>query len=170
MNSLIKILIMCRKRITFIICIFSLSLILNDTLAESPNYKINLSGSGKPDNRKIEVTSLVDSVIFNVFDKFGIGAASIKIIEGDWPKKVLIRFHLSGLEGFTLSSQGMNYKKNTFKVRMSDIKGNTIKGKYLVRNEGGDSKKIPGYFEIEIPKKITTDSSMINLKWIDYYR
>lgn len=64
----------------------------------------------------------------------------------------------------------MNYKKNTFKVRMSDIKGNTIKGKYLVRNEGGDSKKIPGYFEIEIPKKITTDSSMINLKWIDYYR
>ena len=53
---------------------------------------------------------------------------------------------------------------------MCDLKGNIIKGKYLVRNEGGDSKKIPGYFEIEIPKKITTDSSMINLKWIDYYR
>ena len=44
MNRLIKILIMCRKRITFIICIFSLSPILNDTLAESPNYKINNRG------------------------------------------------------------------------------------------------------------------------------
>ena len=38
---------------------------------------------------------------------------------------------------------------------MSDTKGNTIRGKYLVRNEGDNSKTIPGYFEIEIPKKIT---------------
>ena len=91
---------MCRKRITFIICIFSLSLILNDTLAESPNYKINLSGIGKPDNRKIEVTSLVDSVIFNVFDKFGIGAASIKIIEGEWPKKSSNPFSSFWIRGF----------------------------------------------------------------------
>lgn len=170
MNRLIKILIMCRKRITFIICIFPLSLILNDTLAESPNYKINLSGSGKPHNRKIEVTTLADSVIFNVFDKFGIGGASIRKNEGEWPKKILIRFHLSGLEGFSLSSKGMNYEKNTFKVRMCDLKGNIIKGKYLVQNEKGNFKKIPGYFEIHIPKKIITDSSMINLKWIDYYR
>ena len=170
MNRLIKILIMFRKRITFIIYIFAISFILTDALAESSNYEIDLSGSGKPDNRKIEVTSLVDSVIFNVFDKFGIGAASIKMIEGEWPKKVLIRFHLSGLEGFTLSSQGMNYGKNTFKVRMSDTKGNTIRGKYLVRNEGDNSKTIPGYFEIEIPKKITTDSVRFKLKWIDYYR
>lgn len=161
---------MCRKRITFIICIFSLSLILNDTLAESPNYKINLSGSGKLDNRKIEVTSLVDSVIFNVFDKFGIGGASIRKIEGGWPKKVLIRFHLSGLEGFALSCQGMNYEKNNFKVRMSDTRGNTIKGKYLVRNEERNSKKIPGYFEIEIPRKIYKDSDSFKLNWIDFYR
>jgi len=161
---------MCRKRITFIICIFSLSLILNDTLAESPNYKINLSGSGKLDNRKIEVTSLVDSVIFNVFDKFGIGGASIRKIEGGWPKKVLIRFHLFGLEGFALSCQGMNYEKNNFKVRMSDTRGNTIKGKYLVRNEERNSKKIPGYFEIEIPRKIYKDSHSFKLTWIDFYR
>ena len=140
---------MFRKRITFIIYIFAISFILTDALAESSNYEIDHSGSGKPDNRKIEVTSLVDSVIFNVFDKFGIGAASIKVIEGDWPKKVLIRFHLSGLEGFTLSSQGMNYGKNTFKVRMSDTKGNTIKGKYLVRNEGGNSKKNYNRFQYD---------------------
>ena len=57
MNRLIKILIMCRKRITFIICIFSLSLILNDTLAESPNYKINLSGSGSTITTTQEVTA-----------------------------------------------------------------------------------------------------------------
>ena len=170
MNRLIKILIMFRKRITFIIYIFAVPFILTDALSESSNYGIDLSGSGKPHNRKIEVTSLVDSVIFNVFDKFGIGAASIKIIEGEWPKKVLIRFHLSGLEGFTLSCQGMNYEKNTFKVRMCDLKGNIIKGKHLVQNEKGNFKKIPGYFEIHIPKKIISDSSMINLKWIDYYR
>lgn len=170
MNRLIKILIMFRKRITFIIYIFAISFILTDALAESSNYEIDLSGSGKPDNRKIEVTSLVDSIIFNVFDKFGIGAASIKIIEGEWPKKFLIRFHLSGLEGFTLSCQGMNYEKNTFKVRMCDTKGNTIKGKYLVRNEEGNSKKIPGYFEIEIPRKIYKDSDSFKLIWIDFYR
>ena len=161
---------MCRKRITFIICIFFLSLILNDTRAESPNYKINLSGGGKPDNRKIEVTSFVDSVIFNVFDKFGIGGASIRKIEDGWPKKVLIRFHLSGLEGFALSCQGMNYEKNKFKVRMSDTRGNTIKGKHLVRNEERNSKKIPGYFEIEIPRKIYKDSDSFKLTWIDFYR
>ena len=48
---------MFRKRITFIIYIFAISLILTDALAESSNYEIDLSGSGKPDNRKIEVTS-----------------------------------------------------------------------------------------------------------------
>ena len=57
----------------------------------------------------------------------------------------------------------MNYEKNTFKVRMSDTKGNTIRGKYLVRNEGDNSKTIPGYFEIEIPRKIYKDSDSFKL-------
>ena len=168
MNELIKRLIVFRKRIA--LNIFGLSLILTDTPAESSNYKIDLSGSGKPHNRKIEVNSLADSVIFSVFDKFGIGAASIRKIEVEWPKKVLIRFHLSGLEGFTLSCEGMNYEKNTFKVRMCDTKGNTIKGKYLVRNKEGNSKKISGYFEIEIPRKIYKDSDSFKFTWIDFYR
>jgi len=154
MNELIKILIMFRKRITFFVYIFAVPFILTDALSESSNYEIDLSGSGKPHNRKIEVTTLADSIIFNVFDKFGIGGASIRKIEGEWPKKILIRFHLSGLEGFSLSSKGMNYEKNTFKVRMCDLKGNIIKGKYLVQNEKGNFKKIPGYFEIHIPKKL----------------
>ena len=102
---------MFRKRITFFVYIFAVPFILTDALSESSNYEIDLSGSGKPHNRKIEVTTLADSIIFNVFDKFGIGGASIRKIEGEWPKKILIRFHLSGLEGFSLSSKGMNYEK-----------------------------------------------------------
>lgn len=53
---------------------------------------------------------------------------------------------------------------------MCDPKGKELKGKYLLNNEGGVSKKITGYFEIEIPTKIISDSDRFKLKWIDFYR
>ena len=120
--------------------------------------------------KKIAKLLHVDLVVFNVFDQFGIGEAQVEKIKGEWPKRILVRCHFSGLEGFTLILKDMTYKKNTLKCRMCDPKGKELKGKYLLNNEGGVSKKIPGYFEIEIPTKIISDSDRFKLKWIDFYR
>jgi len=153
-----------------ILCFFAIHLIFFKSNADSSNYKIDLSGNGKSDKRKVDVISSDNLVVFNVFDQFGIGEAQVEKIKGEWPKRILVRCHFSGLEEFTLILKDMSYKKNTLKCRMCDPKGKELKGKYLLDNEGGVSKKIPGYFEIEIPTKIISDSDRFKLKWIDFYR
>ena len=46
----------------------------------------------------------------------------------------------------------------------------SIKEKYLLRYENGKSKKIPGYYEIEISKKIPAKCKKIRIDWVDFYR
>ena len=105
-----------------------------------------------------------------MYDKFGIGKADLEIIEDNWPKKVMIRCHFSGLEGFKLRIFDKVYQKDELKIRACNEKGESIKEKYLLRYENGKSKKIPGYYEIEISKKIPAKCKKIRIDWVDFYR
>ena len=70
-----------------ILCFFAIHLIFFKSNADSSNYKIDLSGNGKSDKRKVDVISSDNLVVFNVFDQFGIGEAQVEKIKGEWPKK-----------------------------------------------------------------------------------
>ena len=116
--------------------------------------------------RGIKIIEKTDSVVFEVRDQFGIGKGSLISKNRKWPDKVILRFYLSGLEGLTAKIKGKTLAEEELKIRMLDSKGNSLKGRYLLKG----SKKIPGYFEVELPQSKLMDARQIELRWIDFYR
>ena len=121
------------------------------------------------------------SVVFEVKSGSGIGSGKIKLEEGNWPKEVLVRLHLGGLEGFEVSNDKKTLKgfhvsnksndsrKEELKIRMLDDKGNPVDGKYLLKSLGPNkSKRIEGYYEATIPQSLLTkDTKEIEIRWVD---
>jgi hypothetical protein len=122
--------------------------------------------------RKIKVTEDGERVIFDITDKFGIGAGSINLGKGKWPAEVLVRMHLAGLEGFEVSVDGRKIPEKSLNVRMLDAKGRKLKGRYLKTSTDGDSvRRIAGYYEVEMPQEaLVRGAKNINLNWVDFYR
>jgi alkaline phosphatase D len=137
---------------------------------------------GSPNS--IEETVTESSVAFDVKSGFGIGSGKIKLTEGAWPKKVFVRLHLAGLEGFSvstgkkilegfhMSNKSNGARKEELQIRMLDLKGNPVEGKYLLKSLGPNkSKRIEGYYEATIPKSLLTeDTKEIEIRWVDFYR
>ncbi|MFP6604708.1 MAG: hypothetical protein VB862_19400 [Pirellulaceae bacterium] len=122
--------------------------------------------------REIKVSHQGDTTIFHVTDKFGIGSAAIKLATGKWPKKVLVRLHLTGLEGFGLTIGKKVLTRSDLQVRMLDAKGKPLPGRYLLKSTGPNaSKRIAGYYEVEVPAMLLTAAvKEIKLSWVDFYR
>jgi len=122
--------------------------------------------------REIKVSHQESTTIFNVTDKFGIGGGVIKLATGKWPKKVLVRLHLAGLEGFGLTIGKKVLTRSDLKVRMLDAKGKPLPGRYLLKSTGPNaSKRIAGYYEVELPATLLTAAvKEIKLSWVDFYR
>jgi hypothetical protein len=147
------------------------------------NFEYRKKGPhGSPNS--IEAVAQDSAVLFEVKSGFGIGSGKIKLVEGNWPKKVLVRLHLAGLEGFRVSNgkkilEGFHMsnksngdRKEELKIRMLDAKGKPVEGKYLLKSLGPNKfKRIEGYYEATIPKSLLTeDTKEIEIRWVDFYR
>ena len=119
--------------------------------------------------REVRVTLIGDTVVFNVTDRFGIGSAPVRLLEGAWPQKVLVRYHLGGLEGASATVDGkllLDSRKDprgALGVRMLDKKGRPLEGKYLLKKEGYYEARIP-------PKALSGGARELKLTWVDFYR
>lgn len=102
-----------------------------------------------------------------------------------WPKKVLVRLHLSGLESFKVANENVavewsvasnsEHEQSTSlkdDIRFVDIEKDSP---YFTEVRiVGKEKTIPlndGYFEVPMPVKLLEGNpETITLKWIDFYR
>ena len=147
------------------------------------NFEYRKKGPhGSPNS--IEAVAQDSVVVFEVKSGSGIGSGKIKLEEGNWPKKVFVRLHLGGLEGFEVSNHKKTLKgfhmskksngdrKEGLNIRMLDPKGNPVEGKYLLKSLGQNkSKRIEGYYEATIPQSLLTeDTKEIEIHWVDFYR
>ncbi|MFP6900387.1 MAG: hypothetical protein VCA36_05560, partial [Opitutales bacterium] len=125
---------------------------------------------GSPNS--IEATVLDSAVVFEVKSGFGIGSAKIQLAEGNWPKKVLVRLHLTGLEGFSVSNGKKSMTRSDLNIRMLDAKGNPVEGRYLLKSLGPNkSKRIEGYYEVTLPPSLLTpEVKELKVRWVDFYR
>jgi alkaline phosphatase D len=137
---------------------------------------------GSPNS--IEAVVKDSAVAFEVKSGFGIGSGKIRVSEGNWPKKVVVRLHLKGLEGFSvsngkkilegfhMSNKSNDARKEELKIRMLDAEGKTVEGKYLLKSLGPNKfKRIEGYYEATIPKSLLTEyTKEIEIRWVDFYR
>ena len=131
--------------------------------------KVHKPKNGHDLPREIRTTLAEDAVIFDVTDRFGIGSGTICLVEGTWPAKVLVRYHLGGLEGVSATIGGkllLDFRgdpRGALGVRMLDKKGRPLEGKYLLKKEG--------YYEARIPQAALADGAReLKLTWVDFYR
>jgi hypothetical protein len=125
-----------------------------------------------------------DTVV-DITSEFGIDTATITRKSASWPKSIVVRLHLAGLESFkargkratvewSVSSTG-DHSTRTSLWKGRDESAMPANSPYRtdVRIVGGDGK-IPlrgGYFQVPLPAKLFEDNpDRITLQWIDFYR
>ena len=154
-------------------------------LGNGPKFNFDYRKKGPHGSpNSIEAVVQDSAVVFDVKSGGGIGSGKIKVSEGNWPKKVVVRLHLTGLEGFSvsngkkmlegfhMSNKSNDDRKEELKIRMLDGKGKPAEGKYLLKSYGPNKfKRIEGYYEATIPKSLLTeDTKEIEIRWVDFYR
>lgn len=134
------------------------------------------------------------AVRFNVEDgktfidiqsKSGMGNIKLRRQSETWPKTILVRLHLKGLESFkvkndevaiewSVSSGGKNPSKVTLWKGKDELSLGDDSPFFTKVRLVGENKTIPlekGYFVVPLPAKLFEDSpKIIELNWIDFYR
>jgi hypothetical protein len=137
----------------------------------------------------VEVQADKDKTVFDVKSPFGIGQALIERQEENWPKTVVLRLHLKGLENFRAENgkvrldAAVSSQEGKTKVRLwKDSKEDAPLDEnspfwtdiHIVGGDGKPAKEIPlkdGYFEMTLPKAFfESNPKSITLNWIDFYR
>jgi hypothetical protein len=150
-----------------------------------PNFKITT----KRDSDKVEVRVEKGQTVFLVHSPFGISQATIERKEAKWPKDVILRLYLKGLESFRASNgtitlhAAVSSHNDRQRVRLwQDAKENApLDSSHplwteirMVDADGKPAQDIPlkeGYFDIPLPRALFVDNSpSITLQWIDFYR
>jgi hypothetical protein len=157
-----------------------------DALKDQP-AKFKITTKTKDDT--VEVREDKGKVVFIIKSPFGISQAVIERQEENWPKLVVLRLHLKGLENFrasngkvTLAAAVSSHDDKQRVQLWKDGKENSLldsKSPFWmeIRMVGGDgkpAKSIPlkdGYFEMQLPKAFFEGNpKSITVDWIDFYR
>ena len=142
------------------------------------------SNVGRVDSR-VQLLNEGDNVIVDITSKFGIDNATIKRKSNEWPKSILVRLHLGGLESFkaggedvavewSVSSTGEHAKRVSLRKGREDLALDERSPYHTTVGIVGGNGKLPlkdGYFEVPLPAKLFEGNPKeITLRWIDFYR
>ena len=144
-----------------------------------------------PDSPDARLAVAVDGGLatVDVFSESGIGGAEVEVTSRKLPDRLLLRFHLAGLEGLELacgdvavSASLLSHSGNPIHESVpivggeaQDIApGNPYWLRIDVVPEGEAAKTIPlekGYIEVEVPQAlIQACRGRFSLRWADFYR
>jgi hypothetical protein len=143
----------------------------------------------KRKDESVAVKAEKDKTVFTVTSPSGISQAVIERQEATWPKALVLRLHLKGLESFRASNgkvtvdAAVSSKEGKLKVRTwKDGKEDALLNEKspfwtairIVGSDGKPAKELPlkdGYFEVTLPRAFfEANPKSITLKWIDFYR
>jgi hypothetical protein len=127
--------------------------------------------------------------VLTIKDAKGIGRATVEPKGESWPKDVVIRAHLRGLEQLVLTCDGEKVSasvashgsQETRVHRWSDGKEGAALSKdspffaaiRLLDAAGKPAPGLPpegGWFEISVPRSLLEKGGALQLEWIDFYR
>lgn len=150
---------------------------------EPPSFKVTT----KRDNDRAEFKLEKNQVTFVLRSPFGISSAVIERTGENWPKGVVLRLHLRGLESLKVSNGQTTLaaavSSQSGKVRIwkdgneatpLNIESPDWMPVRLIGSDGKQTRSVPlkdGYFEIKLPARLfDTNPQSITLQWIDFYR
>jgi hypothetical protein len=137
----------------------------------------------------VEVRGEKGRTVFSMKSPFGISQAVIERQEATWPKAVVLRLHLKGLESFRASNgkttlnAAVSIQDGKPQVRLwkdgkednrLDEKSPFWMDLRILSSDGKPATKMPlknGYFEMTLPRAFFEGNpKAITLNWIDFYR
>lgn len=127
---------------------------------------------------------------FDIYSPSGIGRATVRWLTGDYPERVVLRFHLKGLEELrftyattivtiSVASTGGPVVQQQVARDAGERRATTADSPYwmqtkLVAEGTPSSTVIPltaGYIEVELPPHfLRTHQTVFAIAWIDFYR
>jgi hypothetical protein len=155
--------------------------------ADAPAPKFKITTRRKDDRVEVEVDK--DRAVFDVSSPFGISQAVIERQDDAWPREVVLRLRLKGLENFRASNgkvtveaaAGVKDGKPDVRVWKDGQENSPLDEKSplwtdirIVGGDGKPAKDLPlkgGYFELTLPRAFFDGNPRsITLNWIDFYR
>lgn len=153
------------------------------TLTTSAPFEITTK-----ENVTLTTTTEGEKTIFSIKGT-GIGNAKVQRLGETWPKEVVLRAYLGGLENFTISSGGVKLSTSVLShsgnKQLSHLWKDGKEGPSLDEKSpywmeihrldaaGKPAEGLPpkgGWFEMTLPSALLKDSKTIELGWIDFYR
>jgi len=144
------------------------------------------------EDAQIKVDVGKDSALIEIFSPKGIGQAEFEIVSQDLPKKILMRFHLRGLEELrfaydetvittSLASTGENDIRQSIKRKgdqqiaaQAIMPNSPYWMKTRVVSPDNSRPQIPlqnGYIDVEAPEDFLKGGHRkASIHWIDFYR
>jgi len=144
-------------------------------------------------NKKDRATIRDDpqSTFVSITSPSGIGEAVIRRATNNWPKQVVLRFHLRGLEQVSIRNaeadvtlRGSVLSHGNHRRKLELVRDKTLSrvgqgSPYSMKIEafqrqGCPAQKIPldeGYFQMKIPAAMLKGNpERLSIRWIDFYR
>jgi hypothetical protein len=155
------------------------------TAADDPTFKYTL----QKDKDSITATTKDGSTTFAIVSPGGIGSGTITRVGDAWPKAIVVRLNLSGLEKFDAKAGKLelhafvnvsSMKSVTFTKDGKPVEGYGPKHPLWTEIKIFDADGTPretthipkrGWFEIALPKDFFEGNpESVTLDWIDYFR
>jgi len=144
----------------------------------------------RKESDRVKVLSEGDRTIVVITSPFGISNATIARKTENWPKAVVLRLDLRGLESLSISNGkiklGASVLSHGDNMRLLHLSKDGKEGPRLEKRspywteikifnaEGEPIERLPdkgGYFEMTLPRALFKDNpKSVHLGWIDFYR
>ncbi len=151
----------------------------------SDGWRIDCPNEGD----QVKITPQKEGVLLEISSKKGIGQATVERTTGAWPKPLILRLHLRGLESLRVEGDQWGFEASVmsyppYQTRLRVYGPDPLppvdpKSPYWVEvraldSTGKPSSKIPlegGYFELTIPALFLEKApKKLQIHWIDFYR
>lgn len=148
-----------------------------------PEYHVS---SNRP-SAQVTVSNEQSSAIVEVYSDNGIGNATVRLVSGEWPDSILMRFHLQGLESLQFS-YGETVVGLSVNTQNRILQGVSVGGVAIEAIDEGsdywmsvtfldrkgtavDAPAAGGVIEVEAPADfLKREDSEFTINWIDFYR
>ncbi|MEK6409463.1 MAG: hypothetical protein AABN34_21270 [Acidobacteriota bacterium] len=149
-----------------------------------PVFQVSAAGAG--DTVTIRVQE--KAAVFDIHSRSGIGSATVELVSGPPPERIVLRLHLKGLEEFRLSygSTVVTARVSSHDNRVVDQSVDWSVGDERpitedspfwmdIKIASGQSKSsrttAQRHFEIMLPKDVLgKERRAFSIRWIDFYR
>jgi hypothetical protein len=148
--------------------------------ADEPEKQSFRATPGRTDT-SLRFESEGETTVIDVVSKFGIDKATIRRLGAEWPRTVLVRLHLRGLESFKAGQGGKTVEWSAgaddggmrIALRQDGKETQLTKDSpyYTKARIAGDDGKGRPCFEVPLPAKLFEGNPVeITLHWVDFFR